>query len=78
MPTVGSDGIYDICGRKYIDIDSLRIKVPWRYGRVIGVELKGIKTVQELKKGDTLKSFEFTTKKWNGETFYVLKMIDTT
>lgn len=77
MPTVGSDGVYEIGGRKYIDIDGIRIKVPWRYNRVTGVDVIGLKTVQELKKGDVLKKFEFITKTWNGETFYVLKMIET-
>jgi hypothetical protein len=76
MPTVGSE-MYDIGGRKYIDIDGLTIKVPWRYNRVTGVTIKGLTTLQELKKGDTLKSFAFETKKWNNETFYVLKEIDT-
>lgn len=76
MPTVGSDGIYELNGRKYIDIDNIQIKIPWRYGRVTGVDVKGLKTVQELKKGDVLKKFEFVTKEWNGEKFYVLKMIE--
>ena len=77
MPTVGSDGMYDIGGRKYIDIDGLTIKIPWRYNRVTGVELKGLKTIQELKKGDCVKGLKFETKNWNGETFYVLKEIET-
>jgi hypothetical protein len=78
MPTVRSEGVYDIGERKYIDIDGLTLKVPWRYGRVNGVEIRGLKTLQELKKGEILKKVEFVTKKWNGETFYVLKMIETT
>jgi hypothetical protein len=69
--------MYEINGRKYIDIDRLCVKVPWRYGRVNGVDVKGLKTIQELKQGDVVKSFEFETKKWNGEVFYVLKMIET-
>jgi hypothetical protein len=68
--------MYDVGGRKYIDIDGLTIKVPWRYNRVTGVNIKGLKTIQELKKGDTVTSFSFETKKWNGETFYVLKEIE--
>jgi hypothetical protein len=55
----------------------LTLKVPWRYGRITGVEIKGVKTLQELEKGDVLHKVEFVTKKWNGETFYVLKMIQT-
>ena len=77
MPKVVSEGMYEICGRKYIDIDGLSIKIPWRYGRVNGVDIRGLKTLQELKRGDVVHKFEFVTKKWNGETFYVLKMIDT-
>ena len=77
MPTVGSEGMYDVNGRKYIDIDGITIKVPWRYNRVTGVEIKGLKTIQELKKGDSIKVQKFETKKWNGETFYVLKEIET-
>lgn len=77
MPTVVSEGMYEIGGRKYIDIDGIRIKVPWRYNRVNGVTVNGIVSLQELKKGDVLKKFEFVTKIWNGESFYVLKMIET-
>lgn len=77
MPVVTSNGMYETAGgRKYIDIDGLQIKVPWRYKRVIGVSISGLVTVQELKKGDTLKNISFETKHWNGETFYVLKSID--
>lgn len=77
MPSVGSEGMYDVNGRKYIDIDGITIKVPWRYNRVTGVDIKGLKTIQELKKGDIIKGLKFETKKWNGETFYVLKEIET-
>ncbi len=76
MPVVGSS-MYETEGRKYIDIDGKRIKVPWRYNRVTGVEIKGLKTVQELKKGDVLTSVEYTRKIWNGSEFYVLKSINT-
>ena len=75
MPTAGS-GLYEINGRKYIDIDGLRFKVPWRYNRIIGVEVIGFKSIQEIKAGDEIKQFEFVTKSWKGETFYVLKSIE--
>ena len=61
MPVVGS-GLYEINGRKYIDIDGLRLKVPWRYNRVVSVNVKGLLTVQELKTGDVLKTFSFKTR----------------
>ena len=69
--------MYEVNGRKYIDIDGIRVKVPWRYNRVIGVEVIGLVSLQELKRGDVLKKCEFVTKVWNGESFYVLKMIET-
>jgi hypothetical protein len=78
MPTIGSDGMYDKGGRKYIVIDNIEIKVPWRYNRIMGVTRKGLKTIYELRKGDTIKSFEYSTKLWEGDIHYVLKSIDTT
>lgn len=77
MPVVGSDGIYEIEGRKYIDIDNIRIKVPWRYNKIHGVKMDGLKTLYELKKGEKITSFECTKKIWNGSSFYVLKYINT-
>lgn len=74
MPTAGSS-MYDIEGRKYIDIDGLRIKIPFRYGHIIGVTVNGFKSIFEICPGDFIKSFEFTTKKWNGEIFHILKSI---
>lgn len=75
MPIAGS-AMYEINGRKYVDIDGIRIKVPWRYNRITGVDMKGIKTLHELKAGDFINQYSFETKTWNGETFYVLKSID--
>jgi hypothetical protein len=69
--------MYDIDGRKYIDIDNVRIKVPWRYNRVDGVKIEGLKSIQELVKGDIIKSYQTVKKMWNGNVFYVLKYIDT-
>ena len=76
MPVITS-GIYDIQGRKYMSVDNLEIKVPWRYNRILGVQVTGLKTIYELRPGDIVKNVQFVTKKWNGETFYVLKSIDT-
>lgn len=75
MPTVGSE-LYTLeDGRHYIDIDGLRIKVPWRYGKIHGVSSLGLKTLYELKKGDVIKSYEVSKKIWNGSVHYVLKSI---
>lgn len=76
MPTVGSS-MYDRGGRKYIIIDSLEIKVPWRYGRIIGVSHIGLKTVHELVAGDTINRFTFSKRTWEGDTYRVLRSIDT-
>ena len=43
---------HDICGRKYIGIDNVTYKVPWRYNRVLGVKITGIRTVQSLVIGE--------------------------
>lgn len=75
MPTVFA-GLHDVNGRKYIDVDGIRIKVPWRYNKISGVETKGFKTIYELKPGDNIKHIEFFKKEWNGETFYILKSIE--
>jgi len=76
MPIIGSS-MYESEGRKYIDIDNMKIKVPWRYNRVDGVEIKGLKSVQELVKGDFVKSYQTVKKVWNGNVFHVLKYLDT-
>ncbi len=77
MPVVGSAGVYEVNGRKYIDVDGLHIKVPWRYGKMSGVTTKGLRTIFELRPGDVIKTCEFTKKIWNGSVYYVLKSIDT-
>ena len=65
---------YDFGGRKYIEVDGQRIKVPWRYNRVIGVEQTGNVPVQMLQVGTEVQ-IEVTTKYWESETFKVLKKI---
>lgn len=67
---------HDIGGRKYIEIDNCKIKVPWRYNRVDGVEIKGTTLpIQMLSIDTVISSLEFTTKKWNGKEYKVLKSI---
>jgi hypothetical protein len=74
MPTVGSE-MYEIDGRKYIDVDGKRIKIPFRYGHISGVTVNGFKSLYELKKGDTIKELEVVEKKWKNTVYYVLKSI---
>ncbi len=69
--------MYEFEGRKYIDIDDTRIKIPFRYNKIVGVESKGIKTLYELRRGDTVSAFTCNKKIWNGSVYYVLKYIDT-
>ena len=74
MPIVGSP-IYEVEGRKYIDIDGIRLKIPFKYGHISGLKVNGFKSVYELRQGDFIKSFEMAEKKWNGSVFYILKSI---
>lgn len=74
MP-VARSSVYEVDGRKYIDIDGTRIKIPFRYGKIVGVTVNGFKSIFEIKPGDCIEKIEFTEKKWKGETFYVLKSI---
>ncbi len=68
---------YDWDGRKYIEIliegCITRVKVPFRYGRVM-CRIDGLKTVQELQKGDEIE-FELEKKVWDGIEHLVLKSI---
>lgn len=74
MP-IAESSVYEIDGRKYIDIDGNRIKIPFRYGHIVGVNVIGFKSLFEIKPGDMIQSIEYTTKKWNGESFKILKSI---
>jgi hypothetical protein len=65
---------YDVGGRKYIEVDHQRIKVPWRYNRVMGVEQSGMIPVQMLQVGTDVQ-VEVVIKQWDSETFKVLKKI---
>lgn len=65
---------HDRGGRKYIELDSRLVKVPWRYNRVLGVEVQGIVPVQMIKEGAEVQA-ETIKKVWDGEEFLVLKKI---
>ena len=68
---------YDFDGRKYMDIilDSkiFKIKIPFRYGRVM-CKVLGLKTIQEMKK-DEIVDVEFIKKSWNGLEHLILVSI---
>jgi hypothetical protein len=68
---------HDWEGRKYIEFiienKITRVKVPFRYGRVM-CRVTGLKTVQEFQKGDQAE-VTLVTKIWNGEKHLVLESI---
>lgn len=67
---------YEHAGRRYIEIDHLKLKVPWRYNRVHSVEIKGTTMpLQMLEANTTVSHMSFETKNWNGETYKILKSI---
>jgi len=68
---------YDWDGRKYIEFlienKVTRVKVPFRYGRVM-CQIEGLKTVQELQKGDEIE-IEIERKSWEGVDHLILKSV---
>jgi hypothetical protein len=65
---------YDIHGRKYIDINNRQVKVPFRYGRVMSVDVQGHVPIQDMPTGAQVKA-EIRTVKWDGLEYLVLKSI---
>ena len=65
---------FDIQGRKYIELDGIHVKVPFRYNRVTGVDVQGHVPIQDMPVG-TLVTAEIRTVKWDGLEYYVLKSI---
>jgi len=69
--------MYDVGGRKYIDVifnsEILKLKIPFRYGRVM-CKVLGLKTIQEMKKGEIV-DVKFQKKTWDGIEFLVLESI---
>ena len=70
---------YDWDGRKYFELEVqsqvLRVKVPYRYGRVM-CRVEGLKTVQELQKGDQVE-ITLERKTWDGLEHWILSSIKT-
>ena len=70
---------YDWDGRKYMELrmsDSgmtMRVKVPWRYKRVM-CHVEGIRPIQEFESGESVEVL-LDKKVWDGETFWVLSSI---
>jgi hypothetical protein len=72
---------YDWDGRKYMELSLenqgslVRVKVPWRYGRVM-CRIEGLRTIQELQKGDQVE-VTLERKTWDGLEHWVLSSIKT-
>jgi hypothetical protein len=68
---------YDWDGRKYMEFlienKVVRVKIPWRYNRVM-CRVEGLKTVQELQKGDQIQ-IEIQKKVWDGIEYWILVSI---
>ena len=71
---VVTKAFFDIQGRKYIELDGLQVKVPFRYNRVTGVDVQGHVPIQDMPTGTQVKA-EIRTVKWDGLEYYVLKSI---
>jgi hypothetical protein len=67
---------YDIGGRKYIDIDNVKFKIPWRYNRVMGLKIEGTTLpIQSLVKGTEIDNIGWDAKTWDGQEYKVLKCV---
>ena len=71
---VVTKAFFDIHGRKYIELDGLQVKVPFRYNRVMSVDVQGHTPIQDMPAGTHVKA-EIRTVKWDGLEYYVLKSI---
>lgn len=65
---------HDINGRKYIEIDGERIKIPWRYNRVTGVDVEGLIPIQSMKV-DTEVDITVKNVLYEGDVYKILKSI---
>jgi hypothetical protein len=65
---------YDVGGRKYMDLEiegvSRRVKVPFRYGRVM-CRMTGLRTIQEIKAQEIIEA-QFEKKIWEGQTHWII------
>jgi hypothetical protein len=72
---------YDWDGRKYLELNleggpgPQRVKVPFRYGRVM-CRVEGLKTIQELQKGDEVE-VTLERKTWDGVEHWIISSLRT-
>lgn len=69
---------HDVNGRKYMLLEAneiqFQVKVPFRYNRVMGCCIQGLKPVQEYESGEYV-DVEFERKIWDDDIFYILKSL---
>ena len=79
MKAVVETPYYDRDGRKYLELNIggslVRVKVPFRYGRVM-CRVEGFKTVQEFQKGDEVE-VTLEKKKWDGVEHLIISSVRT-
>jgi hypothetical protein len=65
-------------GRKYLDLEiggQVRtVKVPFRYGRVLGCVVEGIRPIQDIQAGEVCQVV-VNKKMWDGQVYWVLSSI---
>jgi hypothetical protein len=69
--------IYSVGPRKYIEIDKVVYKIPFRYNRIMCEIPKGNKTLYELVEGDLVSDIQYKKVIWEGDIYKVLKSINT-
>lgn len=70
--------MYDHEGRKYLDLliegAFTTVKVPWRYGRVLGCRVEGLRPVQDLRADEPVQVL-IEKRSWAGKVHMVLVAI---
>ena len=66
---------HDAEGRKYIEIDGISCKVPWRYNRVM-CKVNGLTPLQDLVIGQEVRAI-IERRVWDNENYLVLKELST-
>ena len=73
MDAIITKAFFDVGGRKYICLDGVQVKVPFRYNRVM-CTVRGLRPVQDLPVGEPVKVV-IQKVHWDGDVFPVLKEI---
>jgi hypothetical protein len=63
--------------RYYIGIDGVTYKVPFRYNRLMCLVPNGLKTLWDLKIGDSVSNIKVQKVIWEQKEYLILKSVDT-